>query len=242
MRARIHFKLNGSDYSLAGKLIEGEWWVKLQTDEQLPQNERDEVKRIISEIENFIAPSDVRKFKGSRKKYAVKHFDSDSEGVISDEGKWILRLHNANVSPLQDACSIFVSLVRVPHTEKQKLVDIYLPIEIVEDKKTLQLIDGYPLIDKEDRKSYIKKYRHVEKWVMISGVVILIFLFTITYPWDWRTNCPAGTKNSVEAWGFSILEKMVGSVTVATLLAAFHYWSFRWSLRAHTIKWEIHEE
>jgi hypothetical protein len=214
MRARLKFKLNASEDTLTGRLIdsqESQWWVKRQGDPSLSEEQK-VVDGVIKRVEGSIAEKDAAKFSASKRKYAIKHIDSDSEGALSlEDGIWILRLHKDSVPPLQDACGAFVSLVSAYRTAKnENLVDILPPVHIVEDGKTVPMIDGYPLVADKDYYDYIRKHKKVERTIMYGGFFAFVILLIITFPrnWDgWRD-----FDDLQQNWGFSVLEKMVGSV------------------------------
>lgn len=160
---------------------------------------------------------------------------SESKGTLSVEHDvYVLRLLNPNLHLLQRACETFVAQIGEAAERNTKVVQFEGAIQIVEIGRKETIIQGQTLATKKDRLGYARGHNSVQFMTAWVGAIVLVVLLIATYPWGWRD-----FNSRPESWFFSVVEKLVGSVAVTSLVAYVHYRSFFASLREHTVRWSI---
>jgi hypothetical protein len=227
MRARIKFTTDSVKDTLVGVLKDHTWWPHFDQGS-------DDALQIITEIRDSLEEGDVGLFDGTDK-IILSHTPTESRGTLSREHDvWVIRLLNPNIHSLQLACATLVTQVVEHASRNHKKISFVGPIQIVERKRKETIIQGRTLATPQDRRAYARSHRGVEFSITLVGVVVLVALLFLTYPWSWRN-----LNNPQQTWIFSVFEKFIGSVAVTTLIAYVGYRSFLVSLREHTIRWSI---
>ena len=121
----------------------------------------------------------------------------------------------------------------MPHAIKKK-IKFEDFIQIVERKRKETIIQGRVLATTQDRRKYARTHRGIEFRIAQIGLVALVVLLSVTYPWSWHD-----PKNPIQTWMLSISEKFIGSVAVTMLISYFQYKSFLKLQADHTIDWSI---
>lgn len=227
MRARLKFTTDCIEETLVGQLKEHHWWPHFAQDSQ-------EANGIVQAVEDSLDPEDVSLFKGS-KKFVLAHTATDSRGTLSYENNvYVLRTMNASIHLLQLACETFVAYLTEYSTLNHKKIAFLGHIQIVEQKRKETIIQGQTLATVKDRVAYARGHKRMEFRIGIIGAVVFVLLLVLTFPWSFRN-----FNSRHEAWLVSIFEKLIGSVTVTTLISWAQYKSFLASLHEYTIKWSI---
>jgi hypothetical protein len=227
MRARLKFTTDLMPESLIGILRENKWWPHFdQTAE--------EAQHIIDEVRDSIDENDVNIFDGSRK-FVLSHTGSECRGTLSLEHEvWVVRLLNPSIHLLQFACEVLASQISDYAGRNNKAVHYEGPVQIVERKRKETIIQGQVLAEASARRAYARTHKGIDFKICIVGSVVFVILLLLTFPWPFRD-----PSNTAQTWLFSIFEKLIGSVTVTTLIAFAQYKSFSAALRDSTIRWSI---
>jgi hypothetical protein len=203
------------------------WWPQFEQSSQ-------SAEQLIQKVRDSVDPADADSFDRAVK-LVVAHTPTEASGTLSlEHGVWVVRLLSENMHLLQLACEkLVLQLVEYVNRNK-KTISFVGPIQIVEQKRKETIIEGQTLATAEDRLSFARSHKSVELWIVKLGVIVLVVLLLITYPWPIRdfTSHP-------QTWLFSVFEKFIGSVAVTALIAYLQYRYFFAELRDHTIRWSI---
>lgn len=229
MRARIKFTTNCYEENLIAILKEHHWWPGFDQHSDAAQD-------IVRKVRDSLDDEDVNLF-DSVKKIVLSHTATESYGTLTQEHDvWVVRLLNPSVQSLQRACSRLVTQLVDHAIAIGKCVEFADTIQIVERKRKEKIIEGETLETAEHRKAYARAHRRTEFRISQIGFATLVVLLILTAPWFGHlANAPAPWV----AWGFSVLEKLIGSAAVTTVISFIQYQLFLQSLKSHTIRWFI---
>lgn len=227
MRARVKLTTDCVQETLVGILKENHWWP------QFEQRSK-EAEQLIQKVRDSVDPTDVDSY-DKVQKLVIAHTPTEASGTLSlEHGVWVVRLLSEDMHLLQLACETLVlQLVEYVNRNKKK-ISFVGPIQIVEQKRKETIIEGQTLATAEDRRRFARSQKSVELSIVKLGVIVLVVLLIITYPWPIRD-----FSSHPQTWLFSVFEKFIGSVAVTALIAYLQYRFFFSELRDHTIRWSI---
>jgi hypothetical protein len=227
MRARVKLTTDSVKETVVGILKEHHWWPHFE-------QASPEALTIVQEVRDSVEDGDEALFNSSDK-VVLSHTPTETRGVLSlEHGVWVTRLLNPSIHLLQLACETFVAQVTEHAQRNHRRIAFVGPIQIVERKRKETIIEGQALATKADRTHYARSHRGLERRIAIGGLIVLGALVLATFPWSWRDLTSPG-----QTWLFSILEKLIGSIAVTSLLAWVQYRTFFGQLRDHTIRWSV---
>jgi hypothetical protein len=227
MRARIKFTTTILKESLIGVLKENRWGPHF--DQTSPKG-----IEIIKDVRGSLEETDEALFDESER-ILISHTGSESVGTLSlEQNVWVIRLLNKNIHALRLACETLVNNIVEYAGRNHQTIFFDGPVQIVERRSKQNVIEGQILATKAGQLEYARNHRGVEFTIGWAGALVLGALLFATYPWPFRD-----FNSHTQTWGFSVLEKLIGSVAVTALLAYFQYRSFLRSLHEATIRWSI---
>lgn len=239
MRAKITFTAKAiNDDEIKGFLRNKKWWPTDFSPDSL------EAKKIISNVENNISIGDLNTFQESNIKFVILNKLSETRGVLSynkNEEQWIIRIHNyeqvAKVNSIKLGCELFIQDIR-KYFDKSD-IEFSQQVEIIEPKQNGHItgaeviFEGEILVTKKDKFIYAKKHRRLEFRISILGAALSMFLLYATY-----LSFNFFYYYSIINWALSVCDKIIGSVTITTMVSFLQFYSFYQSLGDKSIYWK----
>ncbi|WP_156920797.1 hypothetical protein [Fundidesulfovibrio putealis] len=194
--------------------------------------------RILDELMDYVADEDRPKaHEGAL--FVFFYPMHESYGFVSvEDGQYVIRVKNEGIYSLRETCEALVGHIADYCKRNGKDLQFVRPVTILEMKLRRPIIFGKVLVIKKDMWAEVKRKRHVEFWVSIVGGLTFILLVAISLYWTYTT------KDEKQTWWFATwsldqLSKLIGSISVASILSAIQLCVAWNGIRSVNIKWSI---